>query len=201
MIHSDFNKIIYFNKTLKENKINLFQRTTRLYTEEHLKKFYLTGLCIKGKDASGFVGKWSIEDLWAIQKKLTPNASLIPYGGVATSEQVKYFLNDGAEIIGVGARFAFSKESPISDKAKYKIINNNISNISLNNGQNTLFINNDNTNDIRTDPNNTKELELGLFSSKDEGKLYIGKSIDQINKIMSCKEIIDDLLQDLKLDT
>ena len=193
-------KIISFTEPLYKKGITVLQRTTRLHNKAHIDKYHLHGLCIKGNGASGFTSKWSTEQLWKAQKKLTPEIILIPYGGVSTSDKVKMYLEDGALVIGVGSRFAFSKESPISETAKKKVIENTVDKIDpFIHNQKTIIYQNalrfkksiNSTDDI----NSTKSLMLGLYSNTEVGHVYVGNSINTITELLSCKEIVNDLMK------
>ena len=49
------------------------------------------------------------------------------------------------------------------------------------------------------DINSTKSLMLGLYSNTDVGHVYVGNSINTITELLSCKEIVNDLIKDVIL--
>ena len=205
----EFEQTISLIKPLHDKGVKIFRRLSRVTTQEEIDKYYIDGVCLKGNEASGYTGKWTIETLWQGQKKLTPNTMLIPYGGVSTPELVKKYLNDGAEVIAVGSKFAFSKESPISKKAKEKVIKSSSEDIVSyphdygfsKKHQNAIEFSTVYKHNEKYDFNRTNNLMSGLYSNNDIGHVFIGKSVDYINKISTCKEIVFDLMKEYSDET
>jgi hypothetical protein len=139
------------------------------------------------------------------QKQLTPNAILIPYGGVGTAAQVKEYIDLGAEIVAVGTLLAMSAESPIktetklaaiqADKEKIKTKNHTfqLGSTVVERKQNMLefqpYIGQD-------DANGTAGLVRGLYKKNNkDGHAYLGHSINHVTSILSCTQIIQNLVK------
>jgi len=156
--------------------------------------------CVKGSDAAGMNGSMPTMDLFDQQKKLTPNRNIIPYGGVGTPQQVKTYVDKGAEAIAIGTLFAASRESPLSIEAKNAMIKNNkINTIKLQDtGQNTLVLGK--LDDVLTDKgdwNRTKSFQKGLYGDGTSGHIYAGAGVDNVKSIKSVKEIVEYLTSEL----
>lgn len=189
------------NRPLAEKGVNLFRRCNNLQQPDWMQKQYLTGYCIKGHESAGVIGQWSVKDLVIEQKKITPDAKIIPYGGVGTADHVKEYLDIGVEIIAVGTLLAFSKESTVKEETKKKVIESKSSNVSthLYNGnvqikRNVLeFEEYTGVDRYINDSNRTASLLEGLYGSTNQGHIYIGKSIDYVKEILPAKTIIENL--------
>jgi len=205
----DFKKLKNITKPLHDAGVKIFARICDLISNDFLNDYYIDGLCIKGSESAGYTGNWPLNKLFFAQKKITPNAYLIPYGGIGTADQVSHYLNNGAEMIAIGSLFAFSKESPFSEITKQKVIQSSSSNLTeydhsrqtenktISRKQNALILKKLN---IFDGPNKIKSLLLGLYSDKSIGHIYIGKSVDNITEILSCQEIVNNLMGKFEID-
>ncbi len=188
------------NRPLAEKGVNLFRRCNVPQQLDWMKRQYLTGYCIKGHESAGVTGQWAVKDLVLEQKKLTPDAKLIPYGGVGTSDHVKEYIDIGVEIIAVGTLLAFSKESTVKEETKQKVLMSNFSNVTTDENnlnvkvkRNVLEFEKYTGPDTVNDSNRTASLLEGLYGGTNQGHIYIGKSIDHVVKILPVKEIIENL--------
>lgn len=157
--------------------------------------------CLKGSESAGFNGKYTTMDLFLEQKKLTPDAVLIPYGGIGTPEHVVDYISKGATAVAVGTLLAASKESPLSIETKTAMINYNSSDIIQfsETGQNALVLGN--KEEVLKDNehwNRLDSLKKGLYGDGKSGHIYAGKTIDYVNEIKSVKEIVQYLTSKLK---
>ena len=128
------------------------------------------------------------------QKATNPNLPIIVTGGISTSEQIKMYLDAGAEAVGLGTIFALSKESRIHPDKKLEMIKKSFSDVTSVgvNRMNAIVF----TETESTTNNNTEGLKLGR-DTKDEGLLFAGKALDNITAIESVQTIVDRLTKDL----
>ena len=133
-------------------------------------------------------------DRFLEQKAMNPDMPIIVTGGISTSEQIKMYLDAGAEAVGLGTIFALSEESRIHPDKKLEMIKKSFSDvISVGvNRMNAIVF----TETQSTTNNNTEGLKLGR-DTKDEGLLFAGKALDNITAIESVQTIVDRLTKDL----
>ena len=190
-------------RLLHELGVKIFKRSYTPVDEATMKRHFLDGFCVKGNEAAGFTSSVPTKDLFLKQRELTPNALVIPYGGVGTAEQVKDYLDLGAETVAIGTLLAMSAESPIKTETKLAAINatkddlkTRIHSFPTSDGvverkQNMLQFGPYTGND---DANGTLGLVRGLYDKKDQlGHAYLGHSVDQVKSILPCSEIIKNL--------
>jgi len=158
---------------------------------------------LKGSDSAGLNGqKYSTKELFLKQQELTPDAILIPYGGIGTPNQVAEFISLGAEVVAVGTLFAASQESSLPIAVKQKIVNTKQKDLTKipDTGQNSLLLGNqeeilqDKVGDY--DWNRQQSLNKGL-STGTHGLLYLGSAVDEVNEIRTVKEIVEYLTSTL----
>ena len=147
---------------------------------------------IKGNEAAGrSLGNSLMEEFESAKAKF-PNLHIIASGGIYSSDQVKYYIDNGAVAISAGTIFASSTESPLSPDAKMKIINstsNDLSRFEGNNQQGLIFSRLDNDNE-----NNSNSLEMGIRTGS-SGHIFAGMGLDSIHSIRPIKEIVADLVK------
>jgi len=147
---------------------------------------------IKGNEAAGRCLGNPLKEEFESAKAKFPNLHMIASGGIHSSDQVKYYIDNGAVAISAGTIFASSTESPLSLDAKMKIINstaNDLSRFEGNNQQGLIFSRLDNDNE-----NNSYSLEMGIRTGS-SGHIFAGQSVDNITSIRPIKEIVADLVQ------
>jgi NAD(P)H-dependent flavin oxidoreductase YrpB (nitropropane dioxygenase family) len=171
----------------------IYEPVSQATTALHL----LDGFCIKGAESAGFGSHYPVKETFLKQRELTPNASLIPYGGVGTAEQVKEYMDLGAEMVAVGTVLALSSEGSMSDRTKQAAVAAKSKDLvefthsfgGADRKQSALqfgeYLGPD-------DPNGTIGLVRGL-SGKDNSHVYFGHGIDHVTEILPCKEIIQNL--------
>lgn len=203
-------RLIELTQPLHEMGTKVFNRTYDPVDEETRKKYFFDGFCVKGIDSSGFGGtKHTVKELFLLQKELTPDALIIPYGGIGTAAQVKEYFDLGADMVGVGSVLAFSKESTIGDATKQSVVSSTkdklqkfehtfrIGNNIVKRKQSMLPL--ENQYQGPDDFNHTKSLITGLYNPSDDntGHVYIGHAIDHINEVLPVDEIIQNLMSDM----
>lgn len=164
-----------------------------LYVHDNLQEF--DGYVIKGSDGAGrSMPSQSLEVLFEKVRQVYPAAVIIPSGGISTSQQIKLWLDRGAEAVGIGTLFAASKESSISLKAKDQLVNANSSDLQIlkDINQRALVFTETSTDGI----NNTPGLRLGIKTGT-QGHIFVGTGVDQITDVLSVNDIVQNLVKDL----
>jgi len=200
--------VIEWLQPIHEAGVKIFRRIYEPMDKATADKHFIDGFCIKGLESAGFSGYTPVKELFLAQKELTPDAYLVPYGGVGTPEQVKEYIDLGAEIVAVGTLLALSAESPIKQATKLAVINAKKEDLSE---FNHTFRRNGDTEVVRkqtalkfkefqgTDNvNHTESLKYGLWKEDtDQGHIYAGHSIDKVTEVLPCKKIIQNLVAEL----
>ena len=151
-------------------------------------------LLLKGSEGAGRPGTLSTNEFFLSLKSL--DAPLVPMGGIATAEQVRYYITNGAAMVSVGTVFAAAKESVLSDATKQAIVaatKDNISAIDNNLNQNSLVFS---KLDIEDDDNNTQSLLQGIKGNT-VGHIFAGYGVEHINEIKSVSDIVMELISEL----
>jgi NAD(P)H-dependent flavin oxidoreductase YrpB (nitropropane dioxygenase family) len=156
-----------------------------------------SGSILKSSDASGSViadNRHLLTKEFQFLKKFSPDKVFVPTGGISTSQQVKEFVDLGAEIVGVGAYFVTAEECSVAVEVKQKIIDSTSSDIKKFNdtGHNALIF----SKFLEDDMNHTRSLMAGTTNSN-SGHIYMGRSIDDIKQIKPIKDLVQELVSDL----
>jgi NAD(P)H-dependent flavin oxidoreductase YrpB (nitropropane dioxygenase family) len=189
---------------IKELGTRIFKRIYDPVDAATAQRHMIDGFCIKGLESAGFSSFTPVKELFLKQKELTPNAALIPYGGIGTSEQVKEYIDLGAEIVAVGTLLALSAESPIKLETKLSAINAQKENLIQ-----FTHIFQDNSNTVTRkqtalqftpyvgpdDANGTIGLVHGAYrKNSNQGHVYLGHGVDQVTEVLPCQQIIKKLV-------
>lgn len=189
--------VIRLLEPIKALGTKVFKRIYDSVSQDMMTQHLIDGFCIKGSESAGFTGHVSVMDLFLQQQSLTPNAMLIPYGGVGTAEQVKKYMDLGAETVAVGTVLALSAESPLSTETKLAAIKKQSKDLTqfphvvgnVERKQNALQFEPYQGPD---DANGTMGLLRGM-RGKTDGHVYLGQGINHVSEIESCKDIIQRL--------
>ena len=156
----------------------------------------IDGFYIKGQESAGRTGDWSVRDLFLAQKETYPDHAVIPMGGIGGPEHVKWYLRNGAAAVGVGTLFAVCCESSITPAVKQRMISATRQDITLlsDTRQNALVFNANSVNQPRDDWNRIQSLLAGVTGKGDQGHVYIGHSIDHVDRLRSAQETVDYLM-------
>jgi hypothetical protein len=154
-------------------------------------------IVLKSYDAAGTVkreNRLTLMEEFKMLKESYPEKFFIPTGGISTSKQIRDFVNEGAEIVGIGSYFITAEESALSYETKQKIISSTSKDITNTNNinQNAIVFSNLSSYDI----NQTYSLDQGIKSSS-SGHIFISKSLDNINSIKPINELVNELIIDL----
>jgi NAD(P)H-dependent flavin oxidoreductase YrpB (nitropropane dioxygenase family) len=191
-------EVIQLLEPIKAVGTKVFKRIYDTVEQGMMTQHLIDGFCIKGSESAGFTGHFSVMDLFLQQKALTPDAMLIPYGGVGTAEQVKKYMDLGAETVAVGTVLALSEESPLSTGTKLAAIKKQSQDLTqfshvvgnVERKQNALQFEPYQGPD---DANGTMGLVRGM-RGKTDGHVYLGQGINHVTEIESCKQIIQRLV-------
>jgi NAD(P)H-dependent flavin oxidoreductase YrpB (nitropropane dioxygenase family) len=204
---------------VREHGTKIFKRIYDPHTAEQQSKHFIDGFMIKGSDSAGLGNpNHTVKQLFLQQKQLTPTAWLVPYGGVGTKDQVKDYLELGAEIVAVGTLFASSEESLVKQETKLAMIKANSKSletfsipreipIDANGGVIDQPVQDHGVDDQRRqlalkfdtysgidDSNHTESLVHGIWKKNTaQGHVFAGHGIDHITAIESCQAIITKL--------
>jgi NAD(P)H-dependent flavin oxidoreductase YrpB (nitropropane dioxygenase family) len=184
-------------KPIKNIGTKVFKRLYENVNQKIMDKHLIDGFCIKGAESAGFSSYTPIKEVFLRQRELTPTALLIPYGGVGTAEQVKEYIDLGAEIVAVGTVLALSAESSLSVETKLAAIKKQSKDLTqflhtvgnVERKQNALQFEPYQGPD---DANGTIGLIRGM-RGKSDGHVYLGQGIDYVTEIQSCEQIIQRL--------
>lgn len=159
------------------------------------------GIILKGPDGAGRgnLSGETLEQLFAGFTARYPEHRVITSGGVGTSSQLKYYVDQGAFGVGIGTMFAVSTESKIALETKLKLVASNAADVKrLDNGKTDS--NSQNAIVFAQTPgdnhNNTQGLMAGIKSPA-AGHVFIGKGIEHTNEILTCEQIVQRLIKDL----
>jgi hypothetical protein len=187
----------YYSNQLKLLEIKLLFKILSphqwIKRSESVKNIF-SGAILKSSDASGSVitkNRDSLKDEFKYLKNFSSDKVFVPTGGISTKEQVKEFINLGAEIVGIGAYFVSAKECSVSLEVKKKLLISQSNDIKRfdNSSHNALIF----SNVTDDDANHTKSLKAGL-SNPNTGHIYMSKSIENIKEIKPLKDLVDDLI-------
>jgi NAD(P)H-dependent flavin oxidoreductase YrpB (nitropropane dioxygenase family) len=189
--------LIALLQPIKSLGTKIFKRMYDPVDQATMDLHLLDGFCIKGAESAGFTGHTPIRDLFLTQRELTPKAMLIPYGGVGTAEQIKDYIDLGAEMVAVGTLLALSVESALSTETKLAAIQKGSADLTkfvhqvggVERKQSALQFQPYRGPD---DANGTMGLLRGMRGRKD-GHVYLGQGIDHVNELKTCQQIIEQL--------
>jgi hypothetical protein len=171
--------------------------TLRVYEPVDFRKFpYIDCLSIKGQESAGKTGNWKVQDLFMRLKEISPDIPLIPMGGVGTPDQVRWYIDQGAVAVGIGTFFAACTESPLSREVKQKMIESSSKDIIKldDTKQNCIIFNENKKLSDRNKINNWNRddsLAQGVFGNGNQGHIYVGAALDQIDRIRTVQESVD----------
>jgi hypothetical protein len=160
------------------------------------------GFYMMGKSKSGRQGKYTFDEFVIKQKQNCPKVSLIAEGGIGTSGQIKHLLDIGVSAVSIGALFAASQESPLSDAAKQALVKSSSENlITFSDTQRSTICFGDiePIEQSKSNWNRSDSLYTGIKGDAQQGHIYMGKSIDYICKILPVKQIVENLVSELEL--
>jgi NAD(P)H-dependent flavin oxidoreductase YrpB (nitropropane dioxygenase family) len=148
---------------------------------------------VKGSEGAGrSANDIKLEKIIFDVKETYPKVDIVASGGIKNSNDIKALLSHGASAVSIGTLFAMSKESPIPDAVKNKLLQSTSADIRrLKTGarQRGIIFDEQAVDDF----NNTKGLYSGLRTGT-KGHIFIGNALDSITDILSVQEIVDHLV-------
>lgn len=187
----------YFLKHCINNNIKLIMKASSIIYED-FEHFDIIN--IKGSESAGRYSNKPIKEIFLEQKKIFPNKFICPSGGIATGEDIDWFLENGAAAIYMGSAFALTKESRINNETKNKILKSTSNDLIkfLDTKHNAFIIdgNSKHTNNSNLDSNRTNSLILGIENLG--GHVYMGQAIDKINDLLTVDELVKKLVANSK---
>lgn len=160
-----------------------------------------TAICLHGSDGAGGTNtEFTTQQMFDQQRQLTPDAVVIPYGGVGTPEQIAYYLGAGADAVAVGTLFAACAESPLSEATKHAMISASTNSVIRmpDSNQNMLPLSALNTvieSKSQSGANRDRSLHTGIYGNGSEGHIYAGYGIQHVDRIRTAKQTVEYLLK------
>ena len=157
-------------------------------------------ICVRGSDAAGGTSpELTTQEMFDQQRRSTPDAVVIPYGGVGTPDQVAHYLDAGATAVAVGTLFAACAESPLSKATKQAMISAGTDSLVRLSDTNQNILPLSNLKDIiddqpRTGANRDGSLHTGIYGDGTVGHIYAGHGIQHVNSIRTVKETVEYLI-------
>lgn len=162
-----------------------------------------TAIGLHGSDGAGGTNpELTTRDMFDQQRQLTPDAVIIPYGGVGTPEQVAYYLDAGAAAVAVGTLFAACAESPLSEETKKAMITASANSVvrmpdtrqnMLPLGTLTDIVNSKS----QSVANRDSSLYAGIRGNGTVGHIYAGHGIQHIKTIRTVQQTVEYLTSQL----
>ena len=152
---------------------------------------FINGVILKGENGAGTTPKsyGNLEENINYVKKHFQNIEVVASGGINTYEEIKKYLNIGADKVAIGTPFAASLESKISHDSKMQLVKNNSLDLQrISEHQNGIMFKRLKEDDM----NNTFSLQQGMISPQ-QGHLFAGKGIDYIDGIHTVNTIVEKL--------
>jgi NAD(P)H-dependent flavin oxidoreductase YrpB (nitropropane dioxygenase family) len=159
-----------------------------------------TAVCLHGSDGAGGTNtEFTTRQMFDQQRQMTPDAVVIPYGGVGTPEQVAYYLGAGANAVAVGTLFAACAESPLSEATKHAMISASANTVCRmpDSNQNILPLSALNTvieSKSQSGANRDGSLHTGIYGNGTEGHIYAGHGIQHVDCIRTVKQTVEYLI-------
>lgn len=193
---------------------------------EHAQKCFelgCDGFIAVGQGAGGHAGPNSLQILVPSLQRTFPNTPVISAGGIASGAGILSMLALGAEGVSVGTRFIASTEAPVNNEYKNAVVSSKMGDIVLTekiSGTPCTIINTPFAKKIgykqnwleRTLSNNSrtkkyfkmwvqltgmKKLEQSVKPGNYQTLWCAGQSVELIDNIVSCKEIIETMKAEL----
>jgi enoyl-[acyl-carrier protein] reductase II len=176
-----------FVKRLRELNCSIVKKIAMI--EQRSSK--VDALVLNGIESAGYSHNLKTKNFFNVQKQFTPPGMLIPSGGIASKEQIDYYINSGALAVSIGTLFAMSEESSIDISTKKTMLEktaNDLSRMKLSGLQGLIF------RDIEPEQKKKrtidKRLHEGVFGNLDRGVIFAGTGIDFTNELLPVQEIV-----------
>ena len=202
----------------------VFCDVTNLTHANKCATYHCDGFIAVGQGAGGHAGNNPLHILVPSLRAAHPQIPVVAAGGVANGEAMLAVLATGAEAVSIGTRFIASTESQVSDEYKNAIVNSSMDDIVMTSkisGTPCTIINTPFAKKIGYEQNwfeklmsnnqyirkyfkmlvqlrGMRNLEQSIKPGNYKTLWCAGKSVEQIEEIKPCKEIIHDLMQEFE---
>ena len=153
----------------------------------------IDAVTVKGSEGAGRSAQdVKLETIIFEIKSSYPDLPILASGGVKNGKDIRLLLAHGACAVSIGTLFAMSKESPIPDTVKDKLLQStsgDIRRLKMGARQRAVVFDEHGDDDF----NNTVGLYSGLRTGN-SGHIFIGNAIDSITEMLSVQEIVDHLV-------
>lgn len=159
------------------------------HAQEHLLRIKCDAVVLKGNEAAGFCSTSPLKQVFMDQIQKT-NVPIIVSGGIATKEQIDFYMNNGALAVSIGTLFAASCESRIAESTKLEMIKKTSSDISYLKDsplRGLIYRNEKDT--------SSHALERAVQGNFENGHIFVGTGIDYVKEILPVQEIVNRLLR------
>lgn len=148
-------------------------------------------ITIQGKESAGVASELTTLDEFNSKKDI---AAVIVSGGIHSSEQINYYMRNGALAVSIGTLFAACSESKLSSNAKNKLIMSSSSDLKIigTEKKQALVWNTESEDTI----NFTDRLSKGI-TNPEEGIIYCGTSVDYITSVEPIANIVNRIIKQL----
>jgi enoyl-[acyl-carrier protein] reductase II len=163
----------------------------------HRKFSEFDALVLNGTESAGYSHNIKTKDYFNIQKEFIPAHKLIPSGGIASKDQLDYYINSGALAVSIGTLFAMSEESRIDISTKKVMLektSNDLSRMKLSGLQGLIF------RDVEPEQKEERTIDVrlnqGVIGRLNRGVIFAGTGIDFTNELLPVQEIVNRLVND-----
>lgn len=203
----------------------VFCDVTNIIHAEKSASYNCDGFIAVGQGAGGHAGPYPLQILIPALKKHFPNIPVIAAGGIADGYGIASALTAGASGVSIGTRFIASNESNVSEEYKNAIVNSRMDDIIMTtrlSGTPSNIINTPYANKIGSKQNwlerylsnhkrtkkyfrmlvqikGMKKLEQAIIPGSYKNLWEAGQSVELINDIKPCKEIIERLINETEI--
>lgn len=145
-------------------------------------------ITLKGSEAAGYSSTVPLKEVFMEQKNNT-NVPIVVSGGIATKDQIDFYIQNGALAVSIGTLFAASQECRIAESTKLEMIRRTSADISF--LADTPFrglI-------YRNEPDGSSHaLERAVQGDIKNGHIFVGTGIDHVKEILPVQEIVNRLV-------
>jgi nitronate monooxygenase len=203
----------------------VFCDVTNLIHADKCASYHCDGFIAVGQGAGGHAGNNPLHILVPSLRAAHPNIPVVAAGGVANGASMLAVLATGAEGVSIGTRFIASTESRVSNEYKNAIVDSSMDDIVMTSkisGTPCTIINTPFAQKIGYEQNwfeklmsnnkfvrkyfkmlvqlrGMRNLEQSIKPGNYKTLWCAGKSVEQIQDIKPCKNIIDDLMSEFEV--
>lgn len=192
---------------VKKYKISHVEKIQMLHSKDFVKKMHDLGclviqklpaliseqseydaITLNGFESAGHGSELTLRNMFHAQKNKTKDR-LIPSGGIATKEQIDYYMENGALAVCIGTLFAASEESRIAKETKREIVERTSKDVKFLSYSKQRGL-------IYKDENDYFGRGLGRAVEGDfqSGHIFVGTGIDHVKEILPVQEIVNRLI-------